>query len=407
MQAGVSRAFRPDIVTAMYGQPEQPADGPLAAYRERVSSGVLRPDPCQRLAAERLQALHMALRGYRPRQPSRGFFYTWRDYLGLGNRSPADIDRPAGLYIFGGVGGGKSMLMDLFFATAPVTAKRRVHFHAFMQEVHDFLHRHSRGGRNGKPEGVDKALDTFADKLMGEATVLCFDELYVNDVADAMLLSRLFTALLDRGIIMVITSNFAPQELYPNGLQRDRFLPFIDLLNERLDVVAIDSGIDHRMQRLQGKARYHYPNDASAHRALAQAFAELTDGAEGAPCDIAVKGRHIKVPRAARHAAWFGYDDLVAQDPGPADMLTIATHFSAVLLEGVPALAADQRDAARRLITLIDALYEHRTKLVIGADAPPEGLYPPDGPLANEFARLQSRLAEMTSDAYWQRPHLT
>lgn len=391
----------------MDGTPERQPEGPLTAYRERVRSGALRPDPCQQLAAERLQALHGALRGYRPRQPSRGFFYTWRAYLGLGSRPPADVDRPAGVYLFGGVGRGKSMLMDLFFETAPVTAKRRVHFHAFMQEVHDFLHDYKSVAPGGKAAGVDKALEAFADRMLDQATLLCFDEFYVNDVADAMLLSRLFSAMLDRGIIMVITSNFAPQELYPNGLQRDRFLPFIELLNERLDIVAIDSDVDYRMQRLQGTQRYHYPNDTAAHRALAAAFAELTDDAEGAPCEIAVKGRHITVPRAARHTAWLGYADLVAQDPGPADMLAIATHFSAVLLEGVPALGAEQRDAARRLITLIDALYEHRTKLVISAEVSPGGLYPSDGPLANEVARLQSRLAEMTSDAYWQRPHLT
>jgi len=366
-------------------------EGPINLYRARLDSGRLEFDPMQGLAAEKLQSLHHALIDYRPAAGAAG----WKARLGLGRRNVAP---PQGLYIFGPVGTGKSMLMDLFFEAAPVAAKRRVHFHAFMQEVHDRLH----ALRADEPEG--DALAALAAALAEDSWLLCFDEFQVVNIADAMILARLFGALFEHGVIVVATSNTAPDRLYEGGLQRENFLPFVALLKDRLDVLELDGGIDYRRRALARLQVYHWPLDGVAAAALDAAFAELTAGAAVGPVDIRIKGRRLRVPAAARGVARLGFAELCEAALGPADYLALAQAFHSLVLADVPCMTPAQRNEARRFMTLIDALYEHRVDLVMSADGPPEALYP-DGHGAEEFKRTVSRLIEMQTQDYIARPH--
>lgn len=374
-------------------------DGPLAAFRARQRDGQLQHDAAQLLAAEKLQSLHNALKNYQPESPDAGWVASWRERLGLARRR--DEDAPQGLYIFGGVGRGKSMLMDLFFASAPVEKKRRVHFHAFMLEVHATLHE----WRTEKPKQVD-LIPALADKLAMETTLLCFDEFHVTNIADAMILGRLFEALFERGVVVVATSNWAPDDLYKDGLQRDRFLPFIDLLKQKLDVLELEGGRDYRLQRLKDMRVYHYPLGARSAQQMRDAFARLTGEAEPTSRVLTVQQRRIEVSRQAGSVAWFDFEELCARPLGAADYMAIATHFPVVLIDQVPRLSEDRRDQARRFMVLIDELYEHKVMLVMAAEDAPERLYPlGDG--AFEFQRTVSRLNEMQSVDYLSRPHLT
>ncbi len=365
--------------------------GPMAAYRAKRAAGELKPDPMQELAAEKLQMLHRALLSYRPSPNGGG---GWRALLGLGQAAPP---RPKGLYIFGGVGRGKSMLMDLFFATSAVPAKRRVHFHAFMQEVHDRLHK-LRESAPGDP------LHVLAQEIAQDATLLCFDELQITDIADAMIIGRLFEALLGLGTVVVATSNRAPDELYKDGLQRERFLPFIEMLKNELDVLELDNGRDYRLSRLIGRPVYYAPNDAAASRALEEIFTELTDGTRPEPMVIEVKKRLVKVPRHALQAAWFSFADLCEEALGAVDYLAIAERFESIIIADIPILTPEKRDAARRFNTLIDTLYEAKTHLIVSAAAAPEALYPA-GDGSFEFERTVSRLMEMQSSDYLAARH--
>ena len=370
----------PDAGTAI-----TPAE-PLATYRALRQRGLLQPDPAQQLAIERLQSLYRALLHYRPETGLRG----WLARFGLAENGGDHA--PVGLYLCGPVGRGKSMLMDLFFRSVPNTRKRRVHFHAFMLEVHDRIERERRAQ-------TDRPIAKVARDLAAEAALLCFDEFQVEDIADAMILERLFRALFDAGVVVVATSNRAPDELYEHGLQRERFLPFIALLKQKLYVLELDSGRDYRLARLHGKPVYHRPLDEVARRALEHAFAELTDGAPGGSTILTVKGRRLVVPRMARGAAWFAFDDLCANPLGAADYLAIAERFAAVIIEAIPRLASDQRDQARRFNVLIDTLYEAHTLLIASAEVPPEEIYVAgDGTF--EFRRTVSRLIEMQSEDY-------
>ena len=365
-------------------------EGPLAVYRARTRAGALTPDPDQALAAEKLQSLHNALAGYRPDSGESG----WRARLGLARRRG---EAPQGLYMFGGVGRGKTMLMDIFFDGAPVALKRRIHFHAFMLEVQDRLHA-LRADRRRDP------LARLGGEIAGEAWLLCFDEFQVENIADAMILGRLFEAMLARGVVVVATSNVAPFDLYKDGLQRDRFEPFIELIAERLDLLALEGAVDYRRRRIRDLAVYHAPLGPAADMALESSFRALTEGAEACPAELTVLGRTLHVPRAARGVAAFTFEALCGRPLGSADYLAIARRFHTLVLDGVPRLDAARADEARRFVNLVDALYENKAKLVMSAAVPPDRLYP-SGDAAFAFRRAVSRLHEMQSAAYLAAEH--
>jgi cell division protein ZapE len=376
-----------DLPATALPRPAAPDFGPLgpaALYWERSQAGLIRSDPAQQRAVARLQILHEALLGYRA--PLRR---SWLARLGLGESA---AERPRGIYLWGPVGRGKSMLMDLFVAAAPVANKRRVHFHAFMLDVHARIEQERRT-RTREPVGK------VAADLAAEAALLCFDEFQVNDIADAMIIERLFRALFAAGTVVVATSNRPPSRLYEHGLQRDRFLPFIALMEEQLDQLELDSGRDYRLSRLIGRPVYHWPLDAAAHASLEAAFASLTDHAPGESDTLTVMKRELVVPRAAKNAAWFGFDELCNRPLAAADYLAIAERYAAVILEGIPRLDPSRRNEAQRLHILIDALYEARTLFIASAEAPPEEIYVA-GDGAWEFQRTVSRLHEMQSEDY-------
>jgi cell division protein ZapE len=363
-----------------------PTREPLAVYQELRQKGLLQPDPAQQPAIVQLQSLYRTLLEFRPESGLRG----WLARLGRAENGGAHA--PMGLYLYGPVGRGKSMLMDLFFAAVAGLRKRRVHFHAFMLEVHDRIERERRA-KTSAP-----ILKVAAD-IAHEAALLCFDEFQVDDIADAMILGRLFTVLFEAGVVVVATSNLAPDRLYEHGLQRELFLPFIALLKERLNVLELDGGRDWRLARLIGKPVYHHPLDPAARKALAAAFAELTDGAAGESMTLPVKGRSLLVPRAAHSVAWFGFAELCEKPLAAAEYLAITERFSAVIVEGIPRLGSRQRDAAKRFNILIDTLYEARTLLIASAEVSPEEIYTAgDGTF--EFKRTVSRLIEMQGQDY-------
>jgi cell division protein ZapE len=298
---------------------------------------------------------------------------------------------PRSLYLWGPVGRGKTMLMDLFYDSAAEPKKRRVHFAAFMLEVHGRLHAL-------RAQGHGDAVDVLAREIVGETRLLCFDEFQVTDIADAMVLGRLFTSLFAGGIVMVSTSNTAPDDLYAGGLQRALFLPFIALLKQTVDVLEVAGPDDHRLGRLHGRKVYLTPADDAAEAELARIFEDLAAGAAPHHAAIAVPGeRRLDIPRAGPKVAWFDASDLISEARSAADYLALTQSYDTVILSGIPRLAADQRNEARRLITLIDVLYDAGTRLIASADAPAEQLYA-TGLHAKEFERTASRLIEMQSD---------
>jgi len=367
------------------------ADGPLAAYHALLMQNDLAFDPVQEAAATRLQTLHDALFAMAAAPAKRGGLRLF------GRR--AVIEPPRGVYLWGSVGRGKTMLMDLFFAGAPIGEKRRVHYHRFMQEVHRELN-------TGRVSG-DASADPLApivDRLAAEARLLCFDEFHVTDIGDAMILGRLFEGLFEAGVVPVVTSNRAPDGLYEGGVNRDRFLPFIDIVKARMDVVELDGEMDYRQLYLREARLYHTPLSAEADAALDQAFERLTGGAELDPVTLEVQGRRLEVPRAAKGVARFSFNELCGQPLGPADYLAIEAAFHTVILDGVPQMTPALRNEAKRFVTLIDVLYEHRVHTIIAADAAPSDLYV-EGTGAFEFARTASRLVEMQSEDYVATTH--
>jgi cell division protein ZapE len=363
--------------------------GPLPRYRALLADGSLDHDPAQELTIEKLQSLHKALAGYEPKVAG-----SWAARFGLTRRKEVPL---SGLYLYGDVGRGKSMLMDLFFETAPVARKRRVHFHEFMLEIQDRLH--ARRSQKGDRKRVDDVLPDIGADVARDAWLLCFDEFHVTNIADAMILGRLFESLFAHGVIIVATSNWAPDDLYEGGLQRDLFLPFIALIKKKLDILHLAAKHDYRLARIMTMRVYHTPLGPAANKAMRKAFAELTDGADGAPESLTVKGRTVPVPLAAKGVACFDFADLCEKPLGAVDYLEIAKAYSTVLLAGVPRLRSDQRNEAKRFATLIDALYERKVKLIVSAESAPQDLYR-EGAHAKEFQRTVSRLMEMQSREY-------
>ena len=370
--------------------------GPLPAFQAMVAAGDLAPDPSQERTADRLHALWQQLRGYdpAPRKPNGGSLFSR-----LLRREPQP-DPPNGLYIVGEVGRGKSMLMDLFFAAADVRRKQRIHFHRFMQNVHARFHAFKRAN-----PGIDDPIPPLADAIAADSALLCFDEFQVNDIADAMILGRLFQALFDRGVVVVATSNVAPDDLFKGQPGRDAFLPFIALIKQRLDVVMMDAGRDFRRERMRGMRTWLVPADMRADRALDQAFADLTGGVEAKPQTLWVMGRKFVVPLAADGVARCDFDLLCGTALGAGDYLALAQHFHTLVLDGIPRLSPDNYDKARRFIVLIDTLYDQRVKPIASADAMPDQLYQ-RGENARMFERTASRLDEMQSEDWLALPHL-
>lgn len=357
--------------------------GPLALFHARLAAGELAPDAMQERAAERLQFLWEELQTYKP-----GNGKGLRARLKIAGPKAA---MPKGLYIYGRVGRGKSMLMDSFFTAVAMEKKRRVHFYAFMADVHARIH--ARRAEKGDP------ILPVAKAIAAETTLLCFDEFHIVDIADAMIIGRLFAALFDEGVVVVATSNRAPGALYEGGLQRERFLPFIDLLKARLDVLQLDGPRDYRLARFAGRQTYFTPINDHTYRALERAFADLTDNASAGPASVTVLGREIVVPRAARGVAWFHFDEICGQALGPQDYLALVARYHTFFVEGIPQLSWEQRNESKRFNILIDTLYDAHGNLVCSAAVPPQELYT-EGEGSFEFQRTVSRLLEMQSDEY-------
>jgi cell division protein ZapE len=357
----------------------------ISLLKARLAAGEIEADAAQLAVAERLDALARELATRRP---------VGRWSLGslFGSRSNEPV---RGLYIHGSVGRGKTMLMDLFYGAVEVNQKRRIHFHEFMVEVHDRI-AVARKSTEGDP------LPRVAANIAQTTRLLCFDELHVTDIADAMILGRLFKGLFEAGVVMVATSNAHPRDLYRNGLNRQLFLPSIDLIEKHMDVVELKSAKDFRLEKLAGQPLYFIPADASAHKAIRAAFQHLTGVSAGQPLALDVKGRTVMVPEAAQGVARFSFSDLCSQPLGSLDYLHIAHAFHTVLIENVPVLTPPRRNEARRFINLIDTLYDNRIGLIMSADAEPHELYV-EGDGADLFERTASRLIEMRSEAYLQQ----
>ena len=354
----------------------------IRAFNEALRDRGIVADPAQLMAAMRLQQFYDELIAFKAARRSRLRKLLVRPEL------------PRGVWFWGGVGRGKSFLMDCFFAAVPYQRKRRVHFHAFMAEVHERLKRH----RNEADP-----LARVAAQVARETRLMCFDEFHVSDIADAMILGRLMEALFEAGVIFCITSNYPPDGLYPDGLQRDRLLPTIALFNEKLDVIKVDAGIDYRLRALERADIYLAPADAEADRRMRETFARVAGGS-GHARPITVLDREITVVHRAPGIVWFDFATLCGGPRSQNDYLDIAHRFHTVFLSGVPKMGPERAAEARRFTWLVDVLYDHRVKLLISADCPAEALYPA-GVQAGEFLRTVSRLVEMRSHAYLESPH--
>jgi cell division protein ZapE len=369
-----------------------------ARYAAGVAGGKVERDGAQIALVDRLARLEQQLVEHRlaRKSSSLGWLFASRDK----NQIPLK-----GLYIYGDVGRGKTMLMDLFFDASPVQRKRRAHFHEFMIDVHERVHGFRQKMKVGDHAGEDPIALT-ARELAREAWLLCFDEFHVTDIADAMILGRLFAQLFERGVVVVATSNVPPQELYWDGLNRALFVPFIQMLEVHMDVVQLASRTDFRLEKLAGMRVWYTPADAAADAALDDAWRRLAAGDDGAAQALALKGRAVHVPRAAMGVARFSFHDLCEQPLAAADYLRIAHEYHTVIVDHVPVMTSDNRNAAKRFIILIDTLYDMNVKLIASAEAEPEALYRGDDDFeAQEFKRTASRLIEMRSQAYLARPH--
>lgn len=375
--------------------------GPLANLAARRAAGEIHADPVQEKVVLRLQAIHDQLAALAVAQPVKTGLLA---RLGFGH-APKPPEGPHGLYIWGSVGRGKSMLMDLFFADAPVAKKRRVHFHEFMLEVQARLHRRREElAAKGAPPESDTIVP-IAKKIAAETRLLCFDEFQVTNIADAMILGRLFETLFEEGITVIATSNRAPDDLYKNGLQRDRFLPFIELVKQRLEVLELGGAQDYRMGRLRELDLYLTPLGSWATKKLDEAFRALSNGADGEPRVLRTQGRDVEVPRAAPGVAMAHFMDWCAKPMGAADFLCIADNFHTVIVAEIPRMGPDSQDKAVRFVTMIDTFYEKKVKFICSAAANPGNLYP-EGDGSFEFQRTVSRLMEMQSPEYLNLDHI-
>jgi cell division protein ZapE len=356
--------------------------GILEQYRARAKAGEIEADPAQIAAAERLEGLARTLFTWRP--ASRG------GLLSIFGRKREP--QPRGLYIHGSVGRGKTMLMDLFYGSVTFEPRRRIHFHEFMAEVHDRI------GAARKSVPGDPIPKVGAD-IAKTAGLLCFDEFHVTDIADAMILGRLFTALFEAQVVVVATSNAHPNDLYRNGLNRQLFLPFIDLLQTQVEVYELKSAKDYRLEKLAGQPLYFSPADERAKTEIDRIWERLTGHHAAEPMELEVKGRKVLVPAASMGAARFGFDDLCDKPLGSVDYLHIAHAFHTVFIENIPVLTPNRREVARRFINLIDTLYDARVGLIASAAAEPDRLYV-SGDGSDLFERTASRLIEMRSQVY-------
>jgi cell division protein ZapE len=366
----------------MTGQHRSPAE----AYADMVASGVIDFDPVQAATAQRLNDLWQAL--------ERKSAWRWL-------RRPQPV---RGMYIFGDVGRGKSMLMDMFFDSLSEKHKRRVHFHAFMQDVHELIFEWRQKQKQGRVQNGDP-IPPVAVQIARMARVLCFDEFQVKDIADASILGRLFSHLLAAGITVIATSNRHPDDLYRGGLHRDRFLPFIDLVKQEMDVVPLEAEKDYRLDRLSGHPVWFSPIGSAARAALDERFASLTGHAPHKAFKLQLKGRVWVIPETAQGVARLSFDALCSENRGAQDYLALAQQFHTLIIDNIPILSPANRNEAIRFVTLIDALYEFKVKLLASADAEPAALYL-QGDSVFEFQRTSSRLMEMRAQDYLALPHM-
>ncbi|WP_134724487.1 cell division protein ZapE [Paracoccus luteus] len=366
--------------------------GPVTAlYEARVTAGRLVADPAQRAILPALDGLVAGLSDAPPPAAARA---GWLGRMLGGGAAATAAPGPRGLYLWGGVGRGKSMLMDLVTEAAPTAAKRRVHFHGFMQEV-------QAGLTAARQSGAPDAVRPVAEAIAASTRLFCFDEMQITDIADAMIVGRLFQILFDKGVTVVTTSNRVPEDLYKHGLNRQLFLPFIALIRERMDVVRLDSPIDHRQDRLAGGQVWFVPADTIARASIDALWAELTECPDPEPLRIEVKGRIVELPAGCDRVARAGFWDLCGKPLGPGDFLALAQAVDVLMLDGIPRLGSQNYDAAKRFVTLIDTLYEARVRLIASAADEPERLYI-EGEGSFEFERTASRLREMRG-ADWGR----
>ncbi|MCF3640001.1 AFG1 family ATPase [Rhizobium sp. TRM95111] len=379
--------------------PEHGVSEKLAAL---VAASDLHADPVQATMALRFDRLLVELHAQRPARKSSALGWLFA------KRKPETASAPKGIYIHGGVGRGKTMLMDMFFDLAPLRRKRRAHFHEFMADVHERIHKHRQKLKNGETRQADPVPPVAAD-LLAEARLLCFDEFSVTDIADAMILSRLFGALFAHGCILVATSNVEPGNLYRDGLNRSLFLPFVDLLKRHVEILPLDSPTDYRLEKEAGLPVFRHPLGPDADMAMESAWRHETRGAAAAPAEIAMKGRRIPVPLAAGRVARFSFRDLCEQPLGAADYLAILARYDTIFLEHVPLLGPDKRNETKRFINLVDTIYDHGARLFASAAAPPDMLLVQrKGTEGFEFDRTVSRLIEIRSQDYlsdFQRRH--
>ncbi len=375
---------------------------PAQRYKNLIAEGMLSPDPAQELIMEKLDTLSSQLNQW-DKYRHRNF---WQKLLNHSAPPP-----PSGLYLWGGVGRGKTLLMDLFFNNTQFTPKRRIHFHEFMIEVHQGLNAWRsmpENERKKQPEymsGIgDDPIPPVARAIAAKSTLLCFDEFQVSDIADAMILGRLFEALFKEGIVVVSTSNRHPNDLYKDGLNRQLFLPFIDMFQAKSETIELQSAQDYRLERLSGAPVYYTPLGAPSNTAMDNAWHHMMAGANAKPETLTINNRTIHIPLTARGSARFSFADLCEKPLGAADYLAIARRYGTIFIDNIPVLTPENRNEAKRFVTLIDALYDFRCKLICSADALPEKLYPV-GDGVFEFERTSSRLIEMQSKDYLSKEH--